>query len=93
MSDPTTGKQPPTELDCVHVIHRLWDYLDGRMSEGEREQIVAHLAWCSGCASHYQFEQEFLDAVGRLRRADEGYDDLKSHVVARLHALGFGDGK
>jgi anti-sigma factor (TIGR02949 family) len=92
MSDPTTDRQPPRELDCVHVIHRLWDYLDGRVPEDEREQIVAHLAWCHGCASHYQFEHEFLSAVGRLRRDDENYDELKSQVVARLHALGFRNG-
>jgi anti-sigma factor (TIGR02949 family) len=94
MSDSDSGNvnvNEPTSagLDCVHVIRRLWDYLDGRAPEEEREQIVAHLAWCAGCASHYEFEREFLNAVGRLRRGAEDYDEAKSQVVARLQALGF----
>ncbi|MGH7604320.1 MAG: zf-HC2 domain-containing protein [Gemmatimonadaceae bacterium] len=75
--------------DCKHVIRQLWDFLDGRSPEGEREQIVAHLAWCAGCANHYEFEQAFLDAVGRLRRDDQEYDALKAEIVSRLKTRGF----
>lgn len=88
MSESNIRTDSPRELDCKHVIQRLWDYLDGHVAEEEREQIVAHLAWCNGCASHYRFEHEFLTAVGRLRRADESYDDLRSQIMARLNAMG-----
>jgi anti-sigma factor (TIGR02949 family) len=88
MTEATAGKQPPRELDCKHVIRRLWDYLDGRVSEDEREGIVAHLAWCNGCASHYRFEEEFIAAVGKLRRGDDEYDGLRSQIVDKLRALG-----
>lgn len=88
MSDAISSKQPPRELDCRHVIRRLWDYLDGRVHEDEREGIVAHLAWCNGCASHYRFEGEFLSAVGRLRRDEDEYDALRAQVIDRLRALG-----
>jgi anti-sigma factor (TIGR02949 family) len=88
MSEQNVGTQRPRGLDCVHVIRRLWDYLDGRVHEDEREQIVEHLAWCNGCASHYQFEREFLAAVGQLRRSDENYDALRSEIVSRLRTLG-----
>ena len=91
MTETTTGKEPPRALDCKHVIRRLWDYLDGRVSEEEREQILAHLAWCNGCASHYRFEEEFITAVGRLRRSDEEYAGLRSKIVDRLRALGLED--
>jgi anti-sigma factor (TIGR02949 family) len=91
MTDAKTGAQPPRDLDCMHVVGRLWDYLDGRVAEEEREQIVAHLAWCSDCDSHYRFEESFLKAVGRLRRSDESYDALRSQIVAKLHAQGLGN--
>ena len=93
MSDVRVSTGQPSGLDCMHVIRRLWDYLDGRVAQEEREQILAHLAWCNGCASHYQFEQEFLSAVGRLRRNDESYEELKSQIVSRLRALGLENGK
>ena len=91
MTDANATSQPPHGLDCMHVVQRLWDYLDGRVAETEREQIVAHLAWCNACASHYRFEQEFLSAVGQLRRTGENYDALRSEIVTKLRALGLGD--
>ena len=89
--DVKIGAEPPPGLDCMHVVGRLWDYLDGRVAEDEREQIVAHLAWCSDCSSHYRFEESFLNAVGRLRRGDENYDALRSQIIASLRAQGMGD--
>ena len=91
MTNEKIGTEPPPELDCMHVVHRLWDYLDGRVAEQEREQIVAHLAWCNDCASHYRFEEGFLNTVGRLRRSDENFDALRSQIVAQLRAQGLGD--
>lgn len=88
MSDAKIGAGPQRGLDCMHVVQRLWDYLDGRVVESEREQIVAHLAWCNDCSSHYRFEESFLNAVGRLRRHDDSYDALRAEVVRKLRALG-----
>ena len=93
MTESNTAETPRPGLDCRHVIRRLWDYLDGRVSDGEREQILEHLAWCNGCASHYRFEQEFLNAVGHLRQRDENYDYLKSRIVDRLRELGLENNK
>jgi anti-sigma factor (TIGR02949 family) len=87
MTDVKVGAEPPG-LDCMHVVRRLWDYLDGRVAEEERAQIVAHLASCSACSSHYRFEEGFLGAVGRLRRTDENFDILRSEIVAKLRAQG-----
>ncbi len=88
MTDANTGAASPPGLDCMHVVARLWDYLDGRVAEDERAQIVAHLAWCNDCSSHYRFEESFLNAVGRLRRGDENYEALRSQIMASLRAQG-----
>ena len=91
MSDKDISAEPPPGLDCGHVVRRLWDYLDGRVAEEEREQIVAHLAWCNACSSHYHFEQSFLNAVGRARRSDENFDALRSQIIANLRANHLGN--
>jgi anti-sigma factor (TIGR02949 family) len=90
MTDIKANTKPPPGLDCMHVVQRLWDYLDGRVPDTEREQIVAHLAWCNACASHYRFEEGFLNAVGQLRRSNENYDALRAQILTKLRALGFG---
>ena len=55
MTDEKNAAASPAGLDCMHVVRRLWDYLDGRVADEERAQIVAHLAWCNDCSSHYRF--------------------------------------
>jgi len=92
MTDVKPTTEPPPGLDCMHVVQRLWDYLDGRIADAEREEIVAHLAWRNACASHYRFEEGLLSAVGQLRRSSENYDALRTQIVAKLRALGLGSG-
>jgi anti-sigma factor (TIGR02949 family) len=88
MTDVKIDAEPPPGLDCLGVVRRLWDYLDGRVAEDEREEIVAHLAWCSDCASHYRFEEGFLDAVARLHRSHDNFDTLRLQIVTSLRAQG-----
>ena len=76
-------------LDCSHVVRQLWDYLDGRLPEAERGQVVAHLEECAGCTSHFAFERSFLDTVGRLRRDDTEFDSLRRQVISALRAKGY----
>ena len=81
---------PPTDpdvSDCLHAVRQLWDYLDGRLPDASREWVDDHLATCDGCASHFDFERTFLEALGRLRRDDGQFaalsDRVKRAVAAR----------
>ncbi len=76
-------------LDCGHVVRQLWDYLDGRLPEHQRTEVIAHLEECAACAAHYTFERSFLETVGRLRRDDSDFDALKDQVIAALREKGF----
>ena len=76
-------------LDCIHVVHQLWDYLDGVLGEDQRARIVEHLQQCAGCTSHFEFERNFLATVAKLRRDDADFDGLKTQVIAALRAKGF----
>lgn len=76
-------------LDCVHVVHQLWDYLDGVLGEDQRARIVAHLEQCAACTSHFEFERSFLETVAKLRRDDAEFHELKTQVIAALRASGF----
>ena len=75
--------------ECGHVVRRLWDYLDGMLPEDEKADIVAHLEWCANCTAHFEFEQSFLETVGRLRRDDREFEPLRHRVIAVLRAHGF----
>jgi len=69
---------------------RLWPYLDGALSEEERERIVHHLEFCRDCHSHFGFANAFLDAVAAARPHLQINDTLRSRVLTALTAEGFG---
>ena len=65
---------------------RLWPYLDGALSEDERESIVRHLEVCHDCHSHYDFANALLDAVAASRPHMKVDDRLR---LGALTAEGF----
>jgi len=77
---------------CEHAVRRLWDYLDGRLPETERERVAAHLEACAACSSHFAFERSFLDALRGLRRSDDEFAALRARVAAALRQDGRRDG-
>lgn len=81
-----TTTTTPSPEDCVHAVRQLWDYLDGRLPEAEREHVAAHLEICAACTSHFTFERSFLDAVRTLRRDDPAFAALRGRVLTALRA-------
>lgn len=75
--------------DCEFVVKRLWPYLDGVLSEEEREHIVRHLEVCRDCHSHYDFANAFLDALAAARPHLEINNALRLRVLGALVAEGF----
>lgn len=75
--------------ECEHVVMRLWPYLDGALSEDERERVVRHLEVCHDCHSHFDFANAFLDAVAAARPHLTVNDSLRTRVLGALSAEGF----
>jgi len=77
---------PPTQFDCEEIVRRLWPHLDGALPEGERAGVLAHLAGCSGCRSHYDFAQAFLTAVRAAAPGGDGeFAALRERVERSLN--------
>jgi anti-sigma factor (TIGR02949 family) len=75
--------------ECEHVVSQLWPYLDGAVSETERERVVHHLELCANCHSHFDFANAFLDAVAAARPHLGLNEALRMRVVTALTAEGF----
>jgi len=75
---------------CLHAVQQLWDYLDGRLPDAPRQWVDDHLATCDGCASHFEFERGFLEALGRLRRDDDQFAALRERVQRAVAARAAG---
>jgi anti-sigma factor (TIGR02949 family) len=44
--------------DCQAMISRLYNFLDGELTEVRRVKIMTHLEACPSCYSAYDFEAE-----------------------------------
>lgn len=75
--------------ECEAVVRQLWPYLDGVISEPQRERILHHLELCADCNSHFDFAHAFLDAVAATASRVDENDTLRDRVLGALAAEGF----
>lgn len=75
--------------ECEAVVRQLWPYLDGVISEPQRERILMHLEACADCTSHFEFARAFLDAVSHAAPQLDENEALRSRVVHALATEGF----
>lgn len=75
--------------ECEAVVRQLWPYLDGVVSESQRERILRHLEECADCTSHFEFARAFLDAVAAAAPRLDANEVLRTRVVHALAAEGF----
>jgi anti-sigma factor (TIGR02949 family) len=75
--------------ECEAVVRQLWPYLDGVISESQRERILRHLELCADCTSHFEFAHAFLDAVAATASRVDETEVLRDRVLGALAAEGF----
>lgn len=54
-------------IPCDHVIAKLWEYIDGELTEELTAKVRAHLEICNRCFPQYDFQRaykEFLQRCG-----------------------------
>ncbi|MGH7500467.1 MAG: anti-sigma factor family protein [Longimicrobiales bacterium] len=73
-------------LDCEQVLHDLFAWLDGDLTDERHRQVSAHLEVCRSCFSRADFEtrlKQHLREVGRATVPPEAEQRLRS-IVDRL---------
>ncbi|MBS1153400.1 MAG: hypothetical protein H6Q89_5098 [Myxococcaceae bacterium] len=59
------GEKNVAGLQCSQVLAQLSDYLDGRLSQAERQALEAHVGGCDVCE---RFGGAFAATVAGLKR-------------------------
>lgn len=54
-------------MTCQELVELVTDYLEGALTEAERERFEAHLSGCPGCEHHVEQMRVTLRLVGRSR--------------------------
>jgi anti-sigma factor (TIGR02949 family) len=73
---------------CREIVRQLWPYLDGALPDEWQARVARHLEECDNCRSHYDFEQEFLEAVRASGEVDTTFEPLRERVLLALRAEG-----
>lgn len=45
-------------IDCTSAVRRLWDFIELRLDEPQREEMEEHLAFCRRCCGEVEFAEE-----------------------------------
>ena len=46
-------------IPCDHVIAKLWEYIDGGLSEDRKAEVEAHIDICAHCFPEYNFRRAY----------------------------------
>ncbi len=68
-------------MNCRVCERLVWDYLENRLSEAERERVESHLKHCSSCRASLESARQTYRALRSLPRAS-----APSGLVQRVHA-------
>jgi anti-sigma factor (TIGR02949 family) len=55
----------PRPIPCDQVVDRLWEYIDGELSDGDASRMRMHLDECARCFPHYDFQRTYRESVAR----------------------------
>jgi mycothiol system anti-sigma-R factor len=71
------------DADCSDTIERLYQYLDGELTDERRAQIQVHLEECSPCFQAVGFERELRVVIANKCR-DRVPDELRERIRGAL---------
>ena len=69
--------------DCGQTVERLYQFIDGELTDERRKQIERHLDECSPCLQAVGFERE-LRIVIASRCKDRVPEELRERIKAAL---------
>lgn len=76
----------PEWLSCQKVVERLLDYIDGALSDEERQKLERHFKLCPPCREflrQYRCLPELCERALRQSMPDEAVDRLRAFLKSR----------
>ncbi len=69
--------------DCSETLRELYQYIDGELTDSDRQHIQAHLDDCSPCLAAFDFEAE-LRLVVRHRCIEQVPESLRERIARAI---------
>jgi anti-sigma factor (TIGR02949 family) len=70
--------------DCSEVLHRIYEYLDGEMSDDDVRRVATHLSECGPCLAEHDLDAAMKQVVRRSCLSEQAPSELRMQVVRRI---------
>lgn len=74
----------PSSLDCDEALERIYEFLDGELTEEVERAIRQHLAVCSRCEPKFAHERVFLELIAQRTRLESAPPELRRRILREL---------
>lgn len=74
----------PHETRCSEVLERVYEYLDGEMSDHDTAKIRQHLEECRPCLSQYDLDLALKALLRRSCACEPAPDALRARILVRI---------
>ena len=75
------------DTPCSEVLGSVSAYLDGEMTEHDKQRIIQHFDECGPCFHEVGIYQEVKILVRRSCGGDAVPDEVRARVVSRIRAV------
>ena len=70
-------------ITCRELTELVTDYLEGRLSIGQRLRFEMHIGLCSHCRAYLRQMKQTIGSLGSLRE-DDIPEDVSQRLLARF---------
>jgi mycothiol system anti-sigma-R factor len=74
----------PHETDCREVLDRVYEYLDGEMSDLDAARIQQHLEECGPCLSEHDLDRMLKALLRRSCSCEQAPEELRARILVRI---------
>ena len=69
------------DLTCEELVELVTEYLEGGLTDAERERFEEHVAVCAGCSAYLDQIRTTIALAGRVT-ADDLMEETKAELLA-----------
>lgn len=73
-------------IRCEEAMGKLWEFLDGALSEDEEVALKKHLEICNRCFPAYDFQRAYLEYTRRLATKEPTPPGVRRRLFTKLLA-------
>ena len=74
----------PHETDCREVLDRVYEFLDGEMSNLDAARIQQHLEECGPCLSEHDLDSMLKALLRRSCTCEQAPEELRARILVKI---------